>query len=141
MLHLASPIVDAEPGAAPVPVLDKAAIDRREINRKAVRLWPVIRDYIVDRNGRSLICSLDPSFVAGDQNRGRPYGHPDPRPQLREFRGPSPNDGGHGAWQDYGTGKSGADCISIIEMLGNCSRDVATNYLRDLVGRLVELPK
>jgi hypothetical protein len=129
--------------AAHAPVLDRAGLDRRSINRKAVRLWPVIRDYLIDRSGRSLICHLDPAFVPSDPNRGRPYGVPDPRPKIQQLRGPSPYelDGGPGSWQDVGTGKQGPDCISIIEMLGNCSRDVATNYLRDLVDRLVEFPK
>jgi hypothetical protein len=135
-------VADDEPVAAE-PVLDRASIDRRDINRKAVKFWPLIRDFVVDRNGRSMICHLNPAFVPTDPNRGRPYGVPDPRPQLREFRGPMPwlNGVEGGAWVDYGTGKSGPDCISIIEMLGNCDRKTATTFLRDLVDRCAEIAK
>jgi hypothetical protein len=60
------------------------------------------------------------------------------------FRGPSPFEGeggGPGAWFDIETGASGADCISIIEYLGECDRKTATTFLRDLTDRLVEIAK
>jgi hypothetical protein len=136
-------VADEPEAAAVVPVLDRAGLDRRAINRKAVKHWATIRDMIVDQNGRSLITFLDPTFKATDPNVGRPYGVPDPRPQIKELRGPSlfetEGAGGPGAWVDYGTGKQGPGCISLIEMLGMCSRDVATTYLRELVDRIVEI--
>jgi hypothetical protein len=66
-----------------------------------------------------------------------------PGPQLKMFRGPSPfeDDGGPGEWFDLETGARGADCISIIEYLGECDRKTATLVLRDLTDRLVERPK
>jgi hypothetical protein len=136
-------IVADEPVAAPAPVLDKAAIDRREISRKVVKFWPVIRDYLVDRSGRSLVRHLDPKYVTDDPNRGRPYGVPDPRPQLRELRGPMPwlADGTTGSWMDVGTGKRGDDPISLVEYLGQCDRKTATTFLKELTDRMVELPK
>jgi hypothetical protein len=42
-------IVDDEPVAAPPVVEDRATIDRREISRRAVKFWPVIKDYLFDR--------------------------------------------------------------------------------------------
>jgi hypothetical protein len=48
-------VADEPEAAAVVPVLDRAGLDRRAINRKAVKHRSTIRDMIVDRNGRSLI--------------------------------------------------------------------------------------
>jgi hypothetical protein len=118
-----------------------AGLDRRSINRKAVKNFAIVRDYLIDQKGRSLICGLNPSYIPDDPNRGRPYGVPDPRPQLKEFRGPSPfeENGGPGAWMDYGTGKQGPDVISLVMYIGTCDNKIATNWLRDLTDRLAEI--
>jgi hypothetical protein len=130
-------IVDDEPVAAAAPVLDKAAIDRREINRKALKFWPVIKDHLFDWHGRSLIRNLGPGYVHQDPSRARI-----PVPTLKEFRGPMPwmPDGTTGSWMDVGTGRRGDDLIALVEVLGACDRKVATAFLKDLVERLVEIP-
>ena len=138
-----SPIVDDEPpaSAATAPKLDKPAkYDARAINRRAVQLWPVLRDHIVGLKGFPVgdICRLSPAYIAQDPGRARPPGSP----QLKEFRGPSPheNDGGPGAWRDLGTGASGPDLISLIEFLGQTDRRTAADFLERLCGRMVVLP-
>jgi hypothetical protein len=134
-------IADAEGDKWPDDVaLDKAALDRRAINRKAVKFWPTIRNMITDMHGRPLgdVAALNPAYdPRGVADGKRKHGGP----QLKMFRGPSPfeEDGGPGAWYDIETGKSGPDCISIIEMLGECDRRAATIFLRDLTCRLVEI--
>jgi hypothetical protein len=141
MLHLAA-IADDEPeAAAPAPVLDRESLDRRAINRKAVKHWPTIRNLITDMHGRPLgdVASLNPAYdPRGVADGKRKHGGP----QLKMFRGPSPfegEDGGPGAWFDLETGASGADVISIIEHLGECDRKTATIFLRGLTDRLVEI--
>lgn len=142
MLRLAEPIVaDDVPHPAPAPALDKAALDRRKINRLAVKFWPVIRNLITDMHGRPLddVARLNPAYdPRGVADGRRKHGGP----QLRMFRGPSPiegEDGGPGAWFDIETGASGKDAISIIEYLGECDRKAATLFLRDLTERLAEV--
>jgi hypothetical protein len=128
---------------APVaPALTKSDLDRREINRKAVKHWPTIRNLITDMHGRPLgdVASLNPGYdPRGVADGKRKHGGP----QLKTFRGPSPfeDNGGPGAWFDIETGASGKDCISIIEYLGECDRKTATTFLKYLTDRLVELPK
>ena len=114
-----------QPDGKTPPMLDRPAADKfdsRQINRDAVRLWPVIRDHIVGLNGRPVgdVLRLSPNYVPQDPGRARPPGSP----QLREMRGPSPYeiDGGPGEWIDVGTGKGGPDVISLIEYLGQCDR-------------------
>lgn len=122
-------------------MLDRPAkFDEREINRRAVRLWPVLRDHIVGLSGRPVgaICRLNPNYVERDPSRARAPGSP----QLREFRGPSPHeiDGGPGEWRDLGTGQGGPDLISLIEYLGSTDRRTASDFLRSLCERMVEIP-
>lgn len=120
-------------------MLDRPAkYDEREINRKAVKQWGVIRNYLVDMHGRSMVRSLNPNHIAPDPNRARPPG----APQLRELRGPSPwdADGSVGSWADVGTGKRGKDVISLVKYLGECDRRTAAQWLGDLVSRIVEIP-
>jgi hypothetical protein len=126
----------------PAPQLDKASIDRREINRKATKFWPQVRALITDMHGRPIgdLARLSPNFdeQARANGRKRPG-----EPRLVSFLGPSPypnpDGSGPGAWQDVGTGKSGPDLISLIEMLGECDREKATTFLKDLTDRLVEV--
>ena len=136
-LHLAA--IDAdEPVAAPA-VLDKAALDRRDVNRKAVKHWATIRNMLIDQRGFSMIRDLSPGYVA--QPNGRIRGQEGPRVAM--LRGPSPyEDGGSvGAWNDLESGNRGADVISLVEFLGECDRKKATDFLKSLTDRLVELPK
>jgi hypothetical protein len=138
MLHAV--MLADEPVAAPAPAPSKSDLDRRRINRLAAKFWPIIRNMITDMHGRPLadVASLNPAYDPrglsdGKRKRGGP--------QLKMFRGPSPfeEDGGPGAWYDIETGARGADCISIISYLGECSRERATLYLRDLTSRLAEV--
>jgi hypothetical protein len=132
-------VEDDAPVAAPAP-LDRAALDRRRINRLAVKFWPTIRNLITDMHGRPLgdVAQLNPAY----DPRGVADGKRKPGgPQLKMFRGPSPfeDDGGPGAWFDLETGARGSDCISIISYLGECDRNTATTFLRNLTDRLVEI--
>jgi hypothetical protein len=63
MLNLAI-VADDEPGTIVASVLDRAAIDRRRINRLAVKFWPTIRNLITDMHGRPLgdVASLNPAY-------------------------------------------------------------------------------
>ena len=61
MLHLAA-IADDEPVAAPAPALDKAGLDRREVNRRAVKYWATIRPMLIDQRGFSQIRDLGPDY-------------------------------------------------------------------------------
>jgi hypothetical protein len=124
------------------PKPDKAAIDRREINRRAVKFWPQVRSMLVDMHGRPIgdLARLSPHYDAAQRADGRKrHG----APKLDTFRGPDPcpnaDGSGPGAWCDVGTGKSGTDAISLIEYLGECDRKTATEFLKDLTDRLVEL--
>jgi hypothetical protein len=44
-------------------------MDLRDINRRAVKNWDFVRDHLIDRQGRSLVRRLNPSYVAPDPNR------------------------------------------------------------------------
>jgi hypothetical protein len=136
-LHLAAVDVEAEPVAAPAPVVeDRATIDRREINRRAVKFWPVIKDYLHDWHGRSLVRHLGPGHIPQDPNRTRI-----PVPTVKELKGPMPwmPDGTTGSWYDVGTGARGDSPIELVMWLGACDNKTATNYLRDLTDRLAEI--
>jgi hypothetical protein len=124
--------------AAPVP--DKQSIDRRKINRLAVKHWPIIRGYIFDRYGRPTgPADLDPTWKASPNGERWPD-----QARVTELSGPSPYEdanGGPGAWVSRGNGKSGPDVISLVQYLGSCSRTAATTWLRDLVDRCAEISK
>jgi hypothetical protein len=133
-------IVADEP-VAPVaaqPAPSKSDLDRREINRRAVKYWSTIRPMLIDMRGFSMIRHLDPEYRP--QPNGRIRGQEGPR--ISMLRGPSPfeNGGSVGAWHDLESGKSGEDVISLVEVLGECDRKMATAFLKDIVDRLVELP-
>jgi hypothetical protein len=135
MLHLAA--VD-EPAAPAAPTRAKPRYDEREINRKAVKHWGIIRNYLVDMRGRSMVRSLNPNYIAPDPNRARPPGCP----QLKEFRGPAPwqPDGSIGAWVDVGTGQSGKSVVDLVIFLADgVDRRVAADFLAELVSRIVEV--
>jgi hypothetical protein len=119
--------------AAPAPFLDKAAIDRREINRKAVKHWATIRDHLFDWHGRSMIRYLGPGHIPQDPSKPRI-----PVPTLKEFRGPYAYDGAGnvGSWMDVGNGQRGDDLIALVEFLGSCDRRLATDFLKGLTDRL-----
>ena len=120
-------------------MLDRpTTFDCRAVNRRAVALWPAIRDHIVGLNGRPLgdVIRLNADNVLPEPGRVRPHGSP----QLKEFRGPSPHedDGGPGAWRDLGTGESGPDLVSLIVYLSNgADRRVCADFLSRLCDRMV----
>ena len=140
MLNLVAPIVGDEPVAAPAPKLDRAAIDRREINRRCVKYWATIHPMIFDQRGKPIGCAhLNPAYRPNPDGQVR-YGEP----RLAEFSGLDPReneDSGPGAWQNRSNSASGKDAISLIEWAGQCDRKTATTFLKDLTDRLVELPK
>ena len=82
---ISGPLVD-EPVRAPAPVLDKATIDRREINRRAVKYWSTIRPMLIDMRGFSMIRHLGPDYRPTPNGRIR--GQEGPRVSM--LRGPSP---------------------------------------------------
>jgi hypothetical protein len=113
-------------------------LDSREINRRAVALWPILRDHLVDLRGRPVgdLLRLSPNYIAQEAGRARPPGSP----QLKEFRGPSSSelDGGPGAWRDVGTGQSGPDLVSLIVYLsGGADRRACAVFLSRLCDRMV----
>ena len=141
-----TPVLEDEPGRELVPVAEPAkrtstGLDLRAINRKAVANWKIVRSYLVDMHGKSLIQSVNPSWVAPDPNRGRPYGTPDPTPRLVMFRGPMPHDAdpGLGSWYDVGSGRAGKDLIKLVQYLSGADRRTSALYLRDLCNRIVEI--
>jgi hypothetical protein len=114
----------------PAPVLDKAGLDRRRVNRLACKHFSLLYATICDRYGRSLIRDIGPGF------RPNPDGRVDIRdalPRLLGFNGPNPDEsnGGPGAWVCRGNGASGPDVISLIEYMGGVDRKGATEWLRD----------
>jgi hypothetical protein len=140
---LISPVLDGDTAhAAPVAAPSKSDLDRREVNRRAVKFFATIRPMLTDMHGFSLIRHLGPNPPAPSPN-GRVRGAPGAKIDM--FRGPSPYENadgsGPGAWVDVGTGASGSDLISLIETLGECDRKTATTFLKDLTDRLVEIAK
>jgi hypothetical protein len=138
MLHLAPLPTDDEPvaaPAAPAPTRAKPRYDEREIGRRALKFWPVLKDMVMDGRGRPLgeVAGLNPNYVAIDPSKRRPDG-----PKLTELRGPSPWDGG--SWHSLTNGASGPDIISLVAYLGECDRRTAAEWLGRLVDRLVEIP-
>jgi hypothetical protein len=133
-------IVDDEPETivAPALVLDRAALDRRRINRLACKHFHLLYHTVVDRYGRSLIRDLGPGYRA---NPDGIVAIRDALPRLITFSGPNPDetDGGPGAWCSRGNGAHGHDVISLIEYLGGVDRGKATEWLRDWTDRLVEI--
>lgn len=133
------PAVDDEPAPAPTRAPAKPGLDTREVNRRAVKFWATIRPMLTDMHGRSLIRHLGPNPPPPSPN-GRVRGASGPK--LDMFRGPSPYENadgsGPGEWNDVGTGQSGRDLVSLIEMLGECDRKTASLYLKDLTDRLAE---
>jgi hypothetical protein len=135
-----SPIVDDEPAAsaATAPKLDKPAkYDAREINRRALQLWPVLQHHIFDHRGFALgeVARLSPTYVRTDPGRVRPHG----TPRLSELRGPSPHD--DGSWCCLsGTAGRGEDVISLVQALApGADRRTVAEWLRGICARLVEI--
>jgi hypothetical protein len=122
-------------------MLDKPMpLDCRSVNRRAVALWPAIRDHIVGLRGYPLadVIRLNEANVLPEAGRARKPGCP----QLKELRGPSPYevDGGPGAWNDLGTGQGGPDLVSMIEYLsGGADRRVCADFLSRLCDRIVKV--
>jgi len=101
-------LIDDEPAAsaAPAPELDRAAIDRREINLRCVKYWSNIYPMLFDQRGKPFGCAhLNPNYKPNPDGQVR---HGEPR--LAEFSGVSyweNEDGsGPGAWSNRSTGAS-----------------------------------
>jgi hypothetical protein len=63
MLHPAA-VADDEPAPAPAPVLDRAALDRRGIQRKLIRNRKTVYHLLVNRSGRPTGCEhLNPIYA------------------------------------------------------------------------------
>jgi hypothetical protein len=92
---LALKLIDDEP-AAPAPKPDKATLDRREINRRAVKYWSAIHPMIFDQRGKPVGCAHlnpNPNYRPNPDGQVR-YGEP----RLAEFSGvlPYENEDGSG---------------------------------------------
>jgi hypothetical protein len=115
------------------------SFDEREIERKAVKFWGLLRHELTDRYGfphlevRRL---TDPKFQ-GYPN-GRPVGQGGPR--LSEFRGFNPDDW---SWHCLTGGAKGTGPISVVQYLAGpgCDRRKAGEFPRDLVDRVAVYEK
>jgi hypothetical protein len=108
--------------------------DERDIERKAVRFWHLLRYELADRYGRArpeVRRLTDP----------RAEGHPDGRlrdaggPSISEFHGFDPLTG---AWFAVGSGARGEGPVSVVQYLAGpgCERRKAAEFLRSLVDRV-----
>jgi hypothetical protein len=143
MLHLAAVDVDDEQAAPAAQRAKAAGYDERAIGRACVRHWDVVQHHLFDWKGlpTSDVQRLNPANKPIDHNRGRPYGVPDPRPRLIEFRGPDHRPDTLGAWNSLGNGAKGDSLIDLVIFLsGGCERRAAGEFLRDIAARIVEVP-
>jgi hypothetical protein len=122
--------------AAPAPVLDKAALDRRAIQRKLLRHWPTVYNLLVDLHGWPLgdVASLNPDYKPSPNGRIRGAGGP----RLDGFKGPDHREESLGAWYCL-SGAKGGSLFELVMYLSGCDFKKATEYLRDLADRLVEI--
>ena len=133
-------MIDADEPAAP-PVLDKATLDQRKINRLAMKHWAIVKPYLYDIRGYATgHASLDRTWKPNPNGEKRPG-----RPSVSGLMGPSPYENpdgsGPGAWVCHSNGASGPDIISIVMHLGNTDKNTATYWLKDLVERCAEIAK
>jgi hypothetical protein len=134
MLNLASPIEADEPVQAPAPFLDKAALDRRAVQRKLLRNWDTVFHMLVDWKGKSMIMNLGPNYRPNPDGHVR-YGEP----RLVSFSGPDYREETLGAWYCLGgDGARGSNLFDLAMYLGQCDLKTATAFLKDLADRLVE---
>jgi hypothetical protein len=127
---------DDEPVAAPASVLDRAGLDRRDIQRVLIRSWSTVYHLLVDRSGRPTGCEhLHPNYRPNPDGFKR---HGEPR--LVEFSGPDPREETLGAWFNRGgDGKSGANLFELVMYLDQCDVKTATAFLNELSDRLVDI--
>jgi hypothetical protein len=133
------PAVDdgsAAPVAAPAPAKpDRAALDRRDIQRKCLRHWDTVFNMIVDLRGKSMLMQLGPNFRPNPDGHVR-YGEP----RLVSFSGPDHREETLGAWYNRGgDGASGSNLFDLVMYLGQCDLKTATAFLKDLADRLCEI--
>jgi hypothetical protein len=138
---LISPIIEGdEPVAAPARAPAKpAGLDVRAITRKALKHWPVVYNQLVEMHGWPIggVAALNPNYKPSPNGRIR--GAIGPR--LVGFRGPDYREETLGAWHCLDNGASGGSLVELIQYLsGGCDRRIATDYLRNLVDRIVEVP-
>lgn len=114
-------------------MLDRPGLDTREINRRAIKHWSTIYNMLVDWHGRPLgeVQRLGNPNLVIDPNKRRPNG-----PRLIELRGPSAIDF---SWFCLGNAAKGEDVIDLVAYLGECDRQTAGQFLRDLTDRFVEI--
>jgi hypothetical protein len=130
MTVLAIRPLEDEPAA---PVLDKATLDRRKINRLAMKHWSIVKPYLYDIRGYATgPASLDKTLVPNPNGERRPG-----RRCVSGLMGPSPYENpdgsGPGEWKCHSNGASGPDIISLVMHLGNTDKNTATYWLRDVV--------
>jgi hypothetical protein len=110
--------------------------DAREINRSAIKHWPIVASYLYDFKGYALaeVARLNPNYIAQDPGRARLRG----TPRLVELKGPaSHNDG---SWRCLGGDcASGESIISLVAYLGQTDERTAGEWLKSLCNRLVEV--
>lgn len=120
------------PNALTVTTSDHAAIAA-----KALLHFSVIRPYLTDHNGRpnpDIVRLGDPTFD------GHPNGKPSYYygPRISGLRGPCVWD--TGTWTNLGPPYAeGADIIALVAWLGQCSREVAAEWLGSLCARIVRV--
>jgi hypothetical protein len=110
--------------------------DARNINRAAIKHWPVVASHIYDLRGFPLaeVARLNPNYVKVEYGRPRPPG----TPRLVELKGPAGHD--DGSWFCVGGAHaSGDSVISLVAYLGSCDERTAGDWLKRLTDRIVEL--
>lgn len=126
-------IVADEP-AAPVRAVPAERYDERDIERKAIKFWPLLHHELVDRYGRpypEVRRLTDPGVAAQPNGRLRSADGP----SISEFHGFDPLTG---AWFAVGSGARGEGAISVVQYLAGpgCERRKAAEFLRSLVDRV-----
>jgi hypothetical protein len=126
---------DDEPIAA--PVLDKATLDRRKIQRKILLHWDMAFHLLVDLYGYPIgdCASLNPNYKPTPNGRIR--GADGPR--LVGFKGPDRREESLGAWYCLDNGARGDSLFALVQYLSGCDFATATRFLKNLADRLCEV--
>jgi hypothetical protein len=117
----------------PTTDADRAVYD---LNRRALRCWPILRHHLVDIRGEATgeIRRLgDPTYD------GRPNGRirGEAVRRLTGLRGPNPVDF---SWHSIDPpGARGSDIIDMVSYLADVDRKTAMGWLRDFCDRIREV--
>jgi hypothetical protein len=113
--------------------------DEREIERKAVKFWHLLRYELTDRYG---LPHIEVRRLTNPNCAGYPNGRPTNQsgPRLSEFRGFHPDDW---SWYCLTSGAKGIGPISVVMYLAGpgCDRRRAGDFLRDLTDRVAVYEK